>query len=254
VAAASSSAAPTYLDALVARIAARLGDSLVAAYLFGSAASGDYRPGVSDLDVQVVTRSSPPLASLRAIAADVSHRELPCPARKLELVVYPLSAVAAPRIPLRWALNVNTGAGFDDVVELDPASESAHWFLLDLAMGRSISRSLFGPPAESVIGPVPRGEQLDAIAMSLSWHAGAEPASANAVLNACRSWRYIETSTWGSKSAGAEWAIDAHPEHATVAVDALVARVDTSRTLSLAPVLQLVEAVGDACRRARASA
>jgi hypothetical protein len=41
------------------------------------------------------------------------------------------------------------------------------------------------------------------------WHAAADAASANRVLNACRAWCWIETGRWRSKSAAATWAIEA---------------------------------------------
>ena len=43
------------------------------------------------------------------------------------------------------------------------------------------------------------------MADSLAWHQDHEPTSPNAVLNACRAWRYAVTGELGSKAACAAW-------------------------------------------------
>jgi hypothetical protein len=77
-----------YLAELVARLSDALGDGLVGAWLCGSGALGDLDPATSDLDVQVVTTVRLPRAERERLAARVSHPELPCPVRGLELVIY----------------------------------------------------------------------------------------------------------------------------------------------------------------------
>jgi predicted nucleotidyltransferase len=73
----------------------------------GSWALGDYVPGVSDLDVAVVTDGAAPDLD------PVRHAALPCPARKLELVVYSADQAAAPTRDLRFVLDLNTGPDGD---------------------------------------------------------------------------------------------------------------------------------------------
>lgn len=196
-----------YLDRLVGALTEQLGNRLVGVYLFGSAAYGAYQPGFSDLDVQAVTTEVLPAHTRRSIAEAISQRRLPCPARKLEFVCYTASAIdPASRHP-RFELNYNTGAGEGDHLTLDPAAESSHWFLLDIAMGRTLGRALIGPPPEAVFAPIPRLWVLEGIADSLAWHEHNERASANSVLNACRGWRYAATGVMGSKQDGAIWAM-----------------------------------------------
>ena len=195
-----------YLEQIVSRLRQQLQGRLVGAYLFGSAAYGSYESGISDLDVQAVVRAPLSNPEHQEIISRLTHRALPCPARKLEFVCYAWPAInPATRHP-RFELNFNTGAGQADHLALDPAEEASHWFLLDIALGRELGRSLLGPKPAAVFGAIPRLWQLEAISDSLAWHRNHEPASANSVLNACRGWRYAVTDQLGSKSAGATWA------------------------------------------------
>lgn len=195
-----------YLKQVVERLQSRLQQRLVGIYLFGSAAYGDYQPGRSDLDVQAVVTESLSRRECQDIAVGLSHHTLPCPARRLEFVCYAQPAIhPASRHP-QFEMNFNTGAGERDHLALDPAEESSHWFLLDIAIGRTLGRSLIGPEPASLFAPVPRLWQLEAIADSLAWHRQHEATSANSVYNACRGWRYAVTGRWGSKVAGAAWA------------------------------------------------
>lgn len=87
-----------YLDELVGRLESVT--ELDAVYLFGSAAQGAYEHGRSDVDVIAVTARPSSPAVKQALAAVAES--LPCPARKLELVVYARGAE-------RHELNVETG-------------------------------------------------------------------------------------------------------------------------------------------------
>jgi predicted nucleotidyltransferase len=197
-----------YLRALTEQVQRVLGAPLVGVYLFGSAAYGAYQPGRSDLDVQAVVAATPACAERRALARRLAHARLPCPARRLELVVYARAAIAPATRHPQFLLNLNTGADVAaDRLALDPADEASHWFLLDIAMGRELGRALLGPPAHRVFAPIPRRWCLEALLDSLAWHAAHEVASANSVRNACRGWRYAATATFGSKQAGARWAL-----------------------------------------------
>jgi len=170
--------------------------SLLGAWLIGSIAWDDYRPGSSDVDVLAVAETQP--EPVRRALADALIA-LPCPARQLEFVLYP----PGPDQPSRWQLNVNT----DPVrVSTDPATEPAHWFVLDIAMARERAIPLYGPPAHELLAPVPPEVVHRALNDSLDWHDANERTQPNAVLNACRAWHYAETGRWASKTAAALWA------------------------------------------------
>lgn len=237
-----------YLHELVHRLQALQGQRLLGVYLFGSAAYGAYEPGVSDLDVQAVVAEPLAEPEARAIVQRLAHRALPCPARRLELVCYTAAAVnPASRHP-HFEINYNTGGDAADHLTRDPGDESSHWFLLDIAVGRELGRALYGPALAQLFAPIPKVWQLEALADSLAWHSENEPASANAVLNACRGWRYALTGRWGSKLAGARWAL-ARPDPPGVVAQALDERRGTA-AMDAAAVVVFIARVAAAVREA----
>jgi hypothetical protein len=189
-----------YLDRLVARI----GDRVVGAYAVGSLALGAYAPGRSDADVLAVVDGRLAGEELLAIAERCSHRALPCPARKLELVVIGAAEARAGRPD--WQLNLNTGEGMDDHVGLDPAAEPRHWFVLDLALAHEHGIALSGPPAREVVAaPAPAVVQ-EAHEEAVEWYARNEPGPAT-VLAACRAWHWQETGRFIAKGEALRWAV-----------------------------------------------
>ncbi|RAH69077.1 streptomycin 3''-adenylyltransferase [Aspergillus aculeatinus CBS 121060] len=196
-----------YLEEIVKRLTEYLQHQLVGIYLFGSASYGAYESGLSDLDVQTIVTDRLSTVEKQAVISRLTHAALPCPATKLEFVVYAQSAVYPARRHPRFELNLNTGLHQPDHISLDPANESSHWFLLDIAMGRQLGRSLCGPDPTHAFGAIPQRWILEAIADSLDWHHENELSSPNSILNACRGWQFIVTGEFSSKSDGAKWAL-----------------------------------------------
>jgi hypothetical protein len=167
-----TSATHTYLNELTRRL-----DNILASragvYLIGSAAVGAYRPGASDLDV-IAAADAVGEDAVEAILARCSHEALPCPARKLELVVYEWDALARPGERPRWTLNFDTGKG-ERHVGRDPVQEPPHWFVLDLAFARRHAVTLAGPPATDAIGAIPDELIRSALADAVAWYAEHEP-------------------------------------------------------------------------------
>ncbi|KAI7151297.1 hypothetical protein KC316_g15299, partial [Hortaea werneckii] len=230
-----------YLAELTRRLVDHLKEQLVGVYLFGSASYDAYEPGVSDLDVQAVVHD--PLSDIgkQAIISLLNQAALPCPATKLEFVVYARKAVhPASRHP-RFELNLNTGPDQSDHFGFDPSKESSHWFLLDIAVGRELGRCLYGLDKSEVFGVIPPRMVLDAIVDSLEWHRLNESKSANSVLNACRSWQYIASGKFSSKLDGAVWAMQ-QPGCSVVVEQAIVARKD-DKDLPAAKVMELYNTV-----------
>ena len=161
------SVAASYLAELTRRLRAVLGEALVGVYAGGSYALGEYVPGRSDLDVAVVVRGpiAPSLAD--ALVAAVRHDALPCPARGLELVVYPLSVTSAPTAEAGFLLNLNTGAGMEFRADLDEAAAERHWFPIDRSILAQHGVALAGPPADAVFTALPRRELLPLLVASL---------------------------------------------------------------------------------------
>lgn len=194
-----------YLSQLVNRLQQHLQSRLVGVYLFGSAAYGDYQPGLSDLDVQAVIAELLSMAERQTVAELLLQTTLPCPARQLEFVCYHQRAInPASRHP-QFELNLNTGAHIADYLTFDPAEASSHWFVLDIAIGYQLGHRLFGSELTATFVAIPRIWQLETILDSLAWHHIHETTSINSILNACRGWRYAVTKSWGSKRTGALW-------------------------------------------------
>jgi predicted nucleotidyltransferase len=179
-----------YLDDLVDGL--RDVTDLHAVYLLGSAAAGDYEHGRSDVDVVAVTTR--PLGAPEKRALAERAESLPCPARKLELVVYPLGSD-------RHEVNLNTG----EKVSFDPDADPGFWFVLDRALAEQHSVTLFGPAWHEVFAPVSRAAVLAALDEALEWQRREEPLGRSSLLNACRAWMWLETGEWRSKSEAAEW-------------------------------------------------
>lgn len=196
-----------YLDEMVKRLTHHLKDQLVGVYLFGSAGYDAYQPGLSDLDVQAIVKSPLETSEKEAIIYRLTQQNLPCPATKLEFVVYAQGSVNPANRHPAFELNLNTGPYQSGHISLDPANESSHWFLLDIAMGRQLGRCLYGADLAEAFGAIPRRWVLKGMADSLAWHQANEATSTNSVLNACRSWRYIATGEFCSKLEGANWAM-----------------------------------------------
>jgi predicted nucleotidyltransferase len=179
-----------YLEDLVGRLA-EVSD-LHAVYLLGSAASGGYEQGRSDVDVVAVTARSLGEDEKRALAE--AAESLPCPARKLELVVYRLGND-------RHEINLNTG----EKVSFDPEEDPAFWFVLDRAIAEEHAVALLGPPWPESFEPVSREAVLAALDEALDWQEREEPIGRSSVLNACRAWMWLERGDWGSKPQAAAW-------------------------------------------------
>lgn len=179
-----------YLDELVERLS--MVADLHAVYLIGSGASGDYEPGRSDVDVVAVTARPLRHDEKRALAG--AAESLPCPARKLELVVYPLGGD-------RHEINLNTG----EKVSFDADEDPAFWLVLDRAIAEEHAVALVGPPWRESFEPVSREAVLTALEEALDWQEREEPIGRSSVLNACRAWMRLERGDWGSKPEAAAW-------------------------------------------------
>jgi streptomycin 3"-adenylyltransferase len=199
------SALDAYLRELADRALAVLGDSLVGTYLHGSAAMGSFVPSRSDVDVLCVTRGSLSPSQKRGLAEALSEASLPCPGVGLEMSVVTGAEARTPSDPPKFELHIATEEGR----VVDGAGRPGNQDLVaELAMARARGIALVGPPPRDVIAPVNRAALLHAMADDLRWAVETERAS-YAVLNACRSLRFVREGTLCSKTEGGEWAIQA---------------------------------------------
>jgi predicted nucleotidyltransferase len=194
----------SYLAELVARLTDALGDGLVGAWLFGSGALGDLDPATSDLDVQVVTTVRLARAERERLAARVSHPELVCPVRGLELVIYAREDLGDPLGPA-FQLNLNTGPRMTRHVSYDASEDPRFWFVLDVAIGRQAGRTLVGPPPAEVFPELPPSLIIDSLQQALAWFARNDREGGQAALAAARALAWVEEGRWLAKRPAAVW-------------------------------------------------
>jgi hypothetical protein len=160
----------------------------------------------------------------------VRHEALPCPARGLELVVYPLATARAGDDEPGFELNLNTGAHMPFRVDEAPGDIEGFWFAIDRAILRDHGVALFGPPAAELFAPIPRATVLCLLGESVRWHRESDvPLGTDVVLNTARALRWAEAGDWVSKRAAGEWMGDDLPGDGADArrfLDAAVARLD----------------------------
>lgn len=229
-------AADRYLGDLVRCASAVLGQRLIGAWLINSGARGDYLPARSDLDLTMGVTDELPSATKRSLVAAVRHAALPCPAPRLELVVYRREVLAEPGPNPSFEVNLETGPAIEDHVTFDPADDPAHWFVLDLSAARECSRSVVGPPLDDLLGPIPDTVVVEALRASAEWHGVHDADAPNRVLNACRAWRWLETGRWASKTQAGEWAIAAGGDVELIRSALARRRGETERRLPAARV------------------
>ena len=192
---------------LVARVRRAAGAELVGAYAGGSYALGAYAPGRSDLDVAVVVRDAASRALKEELVAALRHEALPCPARGLELVVYREAVVRSPALDALFELNLNTGAAMPFRVDYEADVADAHWFAIDRSILSQAGVALAGPPAAERLRPHPAPHAGAGAARGAALARGRRGAGDDAVLNACRSLRFVEEGVWSSKPEAGAWAL-----------------------------------------------
>ena len=207
------------LSPLVTALRDVLGDDLIGLYLYGSAVSGGFDPGVSDLDLVAITRR--PVGDLDLSGLDRVHRKVVDRdlgwSDRLEIVYVArgtLAGGAGSRDPLAV---ISPGEPFHVT---GPASDwLQNWYL-----ARETGISLFGPPAAEVMPRVSRADFLAAVSRYLEYLRG-HGALPYAVLSACRAVRTLETGIQCSKQEGAAWVRERMPEWAWLIDAALACRL-----------------------------
>lgn len=200
-----------------------LGDSVIAAYLFGSAAMGGLRPD-SDVDVLVVVDDE--------LTNEVRHRlvtmlmtisgrvDIETSARPLELTVVRLSAVVPWRYPPSAELVY--GEWLRQAFEAGHVPPPTHDpdLAIVLKKVRDDSIPLLGPDASRLLDPVPVGDIRRAIAESLpSLLDDIEGDERNVVLTLARMWLTAATGDIAPKDVAAGWAMDRLPNEQATLLD-----------------------------------
>ena len=192
-----------------------LDHDLAGLYLYGSAVSGDFVPGISDLDLLAVTRRDITVADLgpleamhAAIVRD--HPEWDDRIEVAYLSAQGLRTFKEQRSPLAI---ISPG---EPLHLIDAGSDwLMNWYLI-----RTGGVALYGRPATEVIPPITQEEYLEAVRRHLSsadeWIARAtsrKPGS-YAVLTAARGHYTLMHGEHASKAKTASWMMEQFPEWA----------------------------------------
>ncbi|CAN5600742.1 N/A [soil metagenome] len=206
------------VDEVVAPLAedlrSALGDRLVGLYLYGSAVSGGFTPGVSDVDLAAVV-SGPvedlDLALLSSVHDRFVERDPPWRDR-LEIVYVSRRSLAQPSNRDAVAV-ISPGEPFHIT---GPSSDwLGNWYLVS-----QTGVALLGPPPTEMIAPISDDDFLSAVRRYLDYLVTSDYVG-YAVLSACRAVRTLATGSHCSKEEGAAWVRERLPDWAWV-IDAAI--------------------------------
>ncbi len=219
--------------ALADQIAEILRDDLRGVILHGSAATGDFLPGRSDIDLLTVV--SPALTGHQAAALEhlVTTADLG-DAAGIDLHVVTAAVAARPgRTP---PVELHVGR-YPSGVEVTHHVAADADLPVELAMARAAGRALYGHPPQHVIGEVPAAWVHDRGRHWLTTWQGLtddDEHAAHMVLTACRIWRFAVTVEHVGKVEAANWAAGRDP--GLEAIAAAVRRYTTGEREPIEPV------------------
>jgi hypothetical protein len=191
-----------------------LGDQLLALYLHGSLALGDFYPPASDIDFHAATAGVPAAAAVERLAAlhGAFKAEGGWPAR-LEGVYFPVAALR--RHGLSAAPVPTVGVDWD----LGPGRPGPTW-VLDRWVTREHGVVVAGPDPRELIDPIGPADLRGAVLASMlgDWAGRLEEGAdvgwlrprnyqAFAVLTMCRGLHVLDRGTVVPKPAAAAWAV-----------------------------------------------
>lgn len=190
--------------------------------MHGSVALGGWQPGRSDVDVLLIAADRIGAAALEEFANVLVATSAACPGSGLESSVVTVSQAAAPGPPWPFVLHVVCGPGEPGGSRVFHGVDSGGDtdLLMHYAVCRAAGLPVYGPPPQTMIGPIPRAMILSYLAAELGWGLAHAP-EAYAVLNACRAMIYLTDGQLVSKLAGGQTALRLGTGPATVIEHAL---------------------------------
>ena len=199
------------VDAWLLRLRDALADlpGFAGMWLHGSAATGDWVAGVSDVDVLIGW--TVPLASAeRIVLRDVFDRSLrACPGGNADIHVVTLSVAAEPPHVPPYELYAGRHPVDDDEPAFTGRAEDIG-LLFDLASARASGITIAGPQAQEVFGEVPVAWLVEAADHELAEWEGYDQFRQPhmAVLQAARAWLLAVEGRLASKVAAGRWAAE----------------------------------------------
>jgi len=193
-----------------------LGESLIGAYLHGSAVLGGLRP-TSDIDVLAVV-SRPTTESERRALVDrlleISGRSARRgPGRPIELTILVQSDVQPWRHPPRVEFLYGEWRRDDYERGLVPAPEPMADLGPEIALTLAGDLALAGPPPAEVLDPIPEADLRRAIAAGVpSLMDDLDSDTRNVLLTLARIWATLATGEISTKDQAAAWVLDRLPD------------------------------------------
>jgi hypothetical protein len=135
-----------------------LGAQLLGLYLYGSSATGDFEPDVSDIDLIAVLTDEPNDLAAGALAemhASIARAE-PEWGDRIEVDYVSARGLAECRIRPTTIARISPGEPLHLI-------EAGRDFLLDWHPARSVGMALVGPPITSLVPPIPESEYLEEV-------------------------------------------------------------------------------------------
>jgi len=193
-----------------------LGDSLLAAYLYGSAVDGGLRP-MSDIDLMAIVDRPMTAESRQLLATEllrISGRYPPKPGdpRPLEVIVFQQADLSPPAFPARreFLYGEWLREAFETGVVPEPAANADS--TLVLAQARLTAKAVIGPPPAELLPAIPSADIRRAIGGALPALLGdIEGDERNVLLTLARMWHTLATGAFVPKDVAADWAIPRLP-------------------------------------------
>jgi predicted nucleotidyltransferase len=199
-----------------------LGDDLLGLYLSGSLTTGDFDPGVSDIDLLAVVEnvmSTAQLERLKQLHADFIKRH-PAWDDRIETAYMSPFALANYRERDCEVANISPGE------PLHLTRTSSYW-LIEFFVVQQIGVTLLGPnPSQYIPHITPEDFVRTVKDYFTDWPTRAQSATtrgaqAYVILTLCRNLYAITNGKYTSKTKGAQWAIAKYPEWGSLIGDAL---------------------------------
>ncbi|QEM80890.1 aminoglycoside adenylyltransferase family protein [Halomonas binhaiensis] len=216
---------PAEVDNVLHVIRELLADSLVAAYLHGSAVAGGLQPS-SDVDVLVVIDepldSETRLSLTTALMGISGHPARDSSLRPVELMIFLRTQLVADIYPARCEFIYGEWLRHEFERGAIPQPAEDPELTLVLAQARQEAKPLFGPSASELLPLIPPADIRRAIGDLLpDLLASLQGDERNVLLTLARMWRTLTEGDFVTKDAAASWAEPRLPvEHAALLRDA----------------------------------
>ncbi len=214
----------TFAYAAVQGIHELLDEKLVAAYLHGSAATGDFVPNKSDLDLVIVCQTSLSETEKEEVRAWFANSTPPLILKGIDCAILTQHEATKLSQHPHWETIIR-GQRHAHRFEVVTPSTYDEYSLLDLAMTRERGLVLTGPSPAIIIAAPSRIWLLEDCTRNVRIWADRDvfydPSSG--VLTACRSWLYLDKGLLGTKSGAGVWARSQSSTYAPL-IDAALAQ------------------------------